>query len=539
MFRRLPVWLALAAASIFGQEQTGTVDGHVMNSLTGEAIGGAIVHLIALRSTPANRAARELQATSLADGSFHFDGVAQGTYLIHAEHPGFNAPHRGNFVELTAGQSAGDEKISLAPDSTLSGTVVDDAGSPVPGARIAAIAQVTAIGQTVIEERSTADAGSTGSFTVKGLKPGNYFVVAEPPAPEEVQVPERQKQPVNPAGELVRTLFPRALSLEEATAIPITVGQSPTDVKVYLRRATTHHVRGKIAELIQDRASKIALRPRGAANSDVLGFQGVIEKNGAFDIGGVLPGEYTLQLFSHRPYRLARQNINVGAQDVNGVVLNLLSPVTLEGKVSVDSNIGTALPRVQIFVKHLDDRKTVTVNANADGAFFVNNLDPEPSLFRAQIAAHGFYVKSILLNGQDAKDHSIDLAEIGRGKLEVVLRAAAGEIDGSVTDAWSGATVGIVAVPQQIAPDAYNVVQKYSRNDGTFVISNLEPGEYRLYAIAAMEWALWQTPEFLQAVQSFGTSVEVEENQRQQVQLKEIPQETIQQAADQLGLTVE
>lgn len=538
MLRRPLVWLVLAA-SIFGQEQAGTVDGHVMNSLTGEAISGVVVHLITLRSTVGNRATRELQTTSLADGSFHLDGVTQGTYLLHAEHPGFNSVHRGNFIELTAGQSAGDERVLLAPDSTLSGTVLDDAGSPVPGARIVAIAQVTAIGQTIIQERSTTDAGSTGSFTLQGLRPGNYFVVAEPPAPEEVQAPQQQKQPASPAGELVRTLFPRALSMEEATAIPITVGQSPADVKVYLRRAATHHVRGKIAEPIQDKDLRIALRPRGAANSEVLGFQGVIEKNGTFDIGGALPGEYTLQLLSHRPYRLARQNINIGTQDVDGVILNLLSPVTLEGKVSVDSDIGTALPRVQVFVKHLDDRKTVSVNVNTDGALFISNLDPEPSLFRAQVATAGFYVKSILLNGQDAKDHSIDLADIGHGKLDVVLRAAAGEIDGSVPDAGNGATVGIVAVPQRVASDAYNVVQKYSRNDGTFVISNLEPGEYRLYAIAAMESALWQTPEFLQAVQSFGTTVEVEENQRQQVQLKEIPPETIQQAADQLGLTVE
>jgi hypothetical protein len=524
---------------MFAQEQTGTIDGHVMNSLTGEAISGAIVHAITLRSTARNRAMRELQATSLADGSFHFDGVGQGSYLIRAEHAGFNSLHRGIFVELTAGQPAGDEKILLAPDSTLSGAVLDEAGAPVPGARVVAIAQVTGIGQKMIEERSTADAGSSGSFTLKGLKPGNYFLVAEPPDPKQAES-QKHKQAPNPAGELVRTLYPRALSLEEATAIPVMVGQSPADATIYMRRATTHHVSGKIAEPVQDRDLKAALRPRGAGNSDVLGFQGAVEKNGTFDISGVLPGDYTLQLSSNnRPYRLARQNISVGVEDVQGVVLNLLSPVTLEGKVSIESDIGVTMPRVRISVKHLEDRKTVMVNVNTDGTFFISSLDPEPSLFRAQVATPGFYVKSILLNGQDAKNRPVDLSDIGRGKVEVVLRAAAGEIDGKVPDAANGTTVGIVAVPQQIAPDAYNVVQQYSRPDGTFAISNLEPGEYRLYAIAAMEWALWQTPEFLQAVQSFGTTAEVNENQRQQVQLKEIPQEAIQQAADQLGLTVE
>src|ERR1700761_7746367 len=116
----------------------------------------------------------------------------------------------------------------------------------------------------------------------------------------------------------------------------------------------------------------------------------------------------------------------------------------------------------------------------------------------------------------------IDLADVGHAKLEIVLRAAAGEIDGRVEDIGSGATIGIVAVPSQLAPDASNIVQKYSRDDGCFALPNLEPGEYRLFAVAAMQWTLWQTPEFLQAVQSYGISVTVQENQHQQVQLKEM-----------------
>jgi hypothetical protein len=539
MLRRLLVWSLLATLTALAQEQPGAVYGHVMNSITGEAIAGAIVHLLVLRSTAGNRASRELQTTSSADGSFQLDGVVPGSYLIRADHTGFSTVGRGSFIEVAPGQSTGDERILLAPNSTLTGKVLYDTGAPVAGSHVIAIAQVTAGGRTVIEQRSSTDTAPGGSFTLRDLRPGNYFVVAEPALPKEV-APEKQKPVPSDAGDLVRTLFPKALNLEEASAVPITVGQSPTDVTIYLQRAITHHVRGKVmSDLPREGELKVDLRPHGAAGSDVLNFKGTIEKNGTFDIGGVPRGDYTLQLSSRRSFPLARQEVAVGPEDLNGIGLNILSPVTLDGAISVDGGTSSALPRVQIFVKHIEDRKTLGVSANADGTFSIPNLDPEPSLFRAVVATPGFYVKSIHLNQQDVKDKPVDLSEIGHGRLEVVLRPGTGEIDGTVQDAGNGSSVGIVAVPQQLAPDASNIVQRYSRADGTFVISNLEPGTYRLYAISGMEWALWQMPEFLQAVQSLGTTVDIAENQHQQVQLKEIPQDAIQQTSNQLGLTTQ
>src|SRR4051794_10489842 len=104
MVGRSLLYLGFAAFSILGQNQTTTVDGHVMNSLTGEAIGGAIVRLIPLRSMAINRERRNQQTTSLADGTFHLDGVNPGTYFIRAEHSGFSLSRgaRSKFVDLSS-----------------------------------------------------------------------------------------------------------------------------------------------------------------------------------------------------------------------------------------------------------------------------------------------------------------------------------------------------------------------------------------------------------------------------------------------------
>jgi hypothetical protein len=298
-------------------------------------------------------------------------------------------------------------------------------------------------------------------------------------------------------------------------------------------------VRGKVSELPQGRGLKILVAPRGATNTDALAFRATLGNTGTFDIGGLLPGAYTVQLVGRRSYALARQDVDIGSSDIDGLVLNLLPPLTLDGIVTVEGGITAALPRVQIFASHLEDHGGTSANVNPDGSFVMANLDPVPSVFRVVVSTQGYYVKSVALNQQDVKDRAVDLSQGGHEKLEILIRAGAGEIDGSVAEAAGQATAGVVAVPLQLAPDGSNIVEKSLRTDGTFVVPNLAPGQYRLFAVAIMRWGLWLTPEFLQAVQDFGVTIEVRENQRQQVQLKEVPQETIEQTAEQLGLTAE
>jgi hypothetical protein len=390
---------------------------------------------------------------------------------------------------------------------------------------------VTRGGRTVVEQRAMTDSDQAGGYTIKDLRPGNYILAARPPARQEGQAATE--------GELVLTMFPRALDMTAATTVPIAAGQSPSDLTIYLRRALTHQIRGKVSEVPAERGLQIYVTPRGTSTTDALAVQAALNKDGTFDAAGLLPGAYTVQLVGRRAHPLGRQDVDVAASDIDGIVLNPSSPVTIDGTVTVDGGTSTALPRVRIFVSHLDDHANSSANVSTDGSFVMTNLDPEPSLFRVAVSTAGFYVKSVLLNQQDAKDRAIDLTDSGHAKLEIVLRQGAGEIDASLSEDAAGASIGIVVVPHQVAPDGSNIVLKYARADGTFAAPNLAPGEYFLYAVAGLQSGLWQTPEFLEAMRNLGTPVTVAENQRQQVQLKEVAPDVIDQTAEQLGLTVE
>lgn len=542
------IWIAFVVFASACKAQTGTVDGRVTNSVTGEPIAGATIHLVPLRRVAGGRASGILDTVSRGDGTYQFDEVSSGTYVVRAEHTGFTylaSATKTKFIEVAPGESAGDESILLTPNAVLRGTVLDDAGSPVPGAHLLAITQVTSGGQKSVQVRSTADSAATGAFTLNDLSPGNYFVQAQPPVPTPEQPPDKaadkpQKAVAQDAGELVRTFYPRAFQLEDATPVAVTAGQAVPDVTITLRRAFTHSIRGHIAAQTSEQGLHIVVVPQGLRNADALGMAATVSADGKFEADHLPQGSYTVELLGRRRSRLlSRENVEVGAGDVSGIILNSLTPITLEGTVSVEGEAAPVLSRVGIVVRYLAGAGESRVNVNADGSFVMSNLSSESAVLRASVGSTGLYVKSIRLNQQEIKDRAVDLSEMGRGKIEIVLGTGAGEIDGHVTDAGAGATVGIIAVPSPIAPDASNVVRRYSRNDGTFAIANLEPGDYRLYAVASMQWALWQTPEFLQAIQMLGTVVHVDENQHLAADLKEISAEAIEQTADQLGLTIE
>ena len=90
--------LTLVAAMLPAQKpapKPGTVDGIVINSVTGEPIKKANVSL-----------GGKYTATTDAAGRFHFDNVASGAYAIGAEKDGFQAPNLGRGAAGNRGRGA-------------------------------------------------------------------------------------------------------------------------------------------------------------------------------------------------------------------------------------------------------------------------------------------------------------------------------------------------------------------------------------------------------------------------------------------------
>jgi hypothetical protein len=225
-------WLPIAFCVLAIEAQTvatqpGSIGGRVTNSVTGDLIPGVAVRLLPLRYAGDN--APQLQTNSQSDGSFHFDSVPPGIYVVLAERDGF-VPNQSNavshMVPVQPGQTVGDVAVQLTPQGTIAGKVVDDEGKPVPGANVRALSKS--------QRGSTATTGVSGNFQLLKLMPGDYYIWADPLAQAQ--------------DGFVRTIYPHSLNFDDAATIPVTAGQTTSEITIRLRQAATYHIKGKISE---------------------------------------------------------------------------------------------------------------------------------------------------------------------------------------------------------------------------------------------------------------------------------------------------
>jgi RNA polymerase sigma factor (sigma-70 family) len=100
------------------------------------------------------------------DGGFTFSGIAPGTYGVVAR-AGSSIGRAARRVVVTAANPATDVVIEVSRGAELSGTVADDAGRPIPGARVRAGTSLAVL------------ARRDGSFDIEGLGQGRHIVSAE------------------------------------------------------------------------------------------------------------------------------------------------------------------------------------------------------------------------------------------------------------------------------------------------------------------------------------------------------------------------
>jgi Carboxypeptidase regulatory-like domain len=522
------VLVLLYAAALHAQTnpvQTGGVNGRVANSVTGDLVPGATVKLIPLRYT--GEQTLQLQTSSQADGGFHLDSVPVGTYAATAEKEGFVANQldtRSPLITVQAGQIATDITVQVTPQGSIAGKVVDDEGKPVQGAHVRALSAKKSGSNAVSDE--------AGNFRLLKLPPGDYYVLADPP----------QKAP----GEYVRTIFPHSLSFDDASTIQVAAGQSATDIDIRMRQAATYHIRGKISDPpdgATNQKFRVTVLPKVSIDPSSLLRSVAVSPDRTFDIPGLVPGNYTLRLTGQlnrtgRANRLlARQDVELGASSVEGLVLEITPPLVLNGHVTADSQTPVNLTRVRMMAVPVEEvpRPTqVFAGVAADGSFALTNLDPGVYQIRAMTNLPGMYIKSVVFNQQDILGKDIDLSQTGAGQLEVLVRSGAAEVDGIIEPV--GVPALAVLVPESVGRDGFGVKYGYTGRGGTFSMRDLAPGRYAAYAVDRFLSGPWTNNDFLRDIANFGTRIQVDENSRQQVQLQRLPLEQVRQIAGRLGL---
>src|SRR5207248_3737528 len=174
---------APAAPSV--DTDSGLIAGRVVEASTRRPIAGVIV-------TPAEPAVRLPNPSAPtggvltnANGQFVIRGLGAGLLFLTAVKGGYvpatynqrRPGGSGQGIRLEGGQRVVDLEVRMWKHGVISGTVVDEAGDPVIGARVAALGSTFIAGRRRPVPGPTAVTDDRGMYRIAGLTPGDYAIV--------------------------------------------------------------------------------------------------------------------------------------------------------------------------------------------------------------------------------------------------------------------------------------------------------------------------------------------------------------------------
>ena len=364
-----------------------------------------------------------------------------------------------------------------------------------------------------------------GDFRLFGLKPGRYFVSAKYKAGLHIvgrgEVREDDNDDFRP--EFMPIYYPNSPDPARASTIALKAGEEITSVEILLRPVATYRIRGRVYNMVAGRRSNtgviVQLEQR---NSNITwgspDRQLNVEKtDGSFEIAGVLPGSYTLSAFwfeDGRRYQ-ARQSIEVGNADLEGVNLAIMSGITIPGRIVWDGKPSLERDELLVSIAAADSMVSFNTPARVVGGSFVLR-DVFDGTYRLRVIGQSKdgYVKSVRYGSSESLDSGFTVFRGTQSSLEVTISSRGARIQGAVMDKDNLPVTGVwvVLVPDEAHRDQSRLFQKAAPDQfGHYLLRGIAPGDYKVFSWDEVEDGAWEDPDFLRTFEDRGQKVSVEE----------------------------
>jgi hypothetical protein len=508
---RATILIALAvASSLPAQPHPATLEGSVLNSITGQPLRDAEVSL--LREGGAEQL---LSTTTSTNGAFQLNGVQPGRYVLMASRSGFeprnyaasekNAGH-GTVLNVSDGAAIKALTIRLNPMGAISGRVIDENGEPMAHVSVEAMRSTWIRGRKQLVAAGQAATDDLGEYRIFGLASGNYLIHAQ------AQV---GGQPV--AGRsfsYIPAYYPDAPRAESATPLPLAAGQLHRGIDFVLRKVRTFSVQGHIAGA--GNGAMVYLAPKAADGTvDLREKRPVGVRGGYFEIQSVIPGSYLLAAdqFGDAPAS-ARLELEINQENIRGLEFEMVRTPPIAGRVTIEGpDVKTADPAaMRIALESLQDGATI-VGAEPDpaGRFLLQGVVPGHYRITASNIPAGLYIKAIRAGDTDITRTGLDYSRgVFAAELAVILSPQGGALKGAAKNESGIAAPGVrvVAIPTEAGRQPAHAI---SDQAGHFEMRDLAPGEYRVLAFENLEPGAAEDTEFIIRVASFAGPVTIAE----------------------------
>jgi hypothetical protein len=480
-------------------------------------------------------------ATTDAQGRYEFKELPAARYSITAS--------KGSYVTLSYGQTRPFESgkplkiddgqtvekvdFSLPPGGVIAGRILDEFGEPMSDVQVAAQRYQYFQGRRRLTPAGRmAMTNDIGEFRVFGLAPGQYYLSATLRNGQMMMTDTDDRSGYAP------TYYPGTPDVQTAQKIPLGVGQMVGDLAMTLMPTRTARVSGRAVDAEGRPLAGFLMMIQRSGSGFMGSGGGQIRPDGTFSIGGVAPGEYTLQANTGPgdSAEFAAADITVAGDDLSDVQLVAMRLVTMTGRVVMDPTDALSFrpSMYRVIATPLQEMMmglSTPGNVNEDLTF---SLKTRPGLLRIGImpAAPGpggpaFTLRAVRVNGVDVIDTGIEIKPNGdMSGIEIEMTNHVAELSGAVTNARGEAVKDytVVVFPQD--RDRWGVTGvRYMKSgrpdqDGRFKIAALPPGEYAAVAVDYVEPGESSDPEFLERVRIRATPFSIGEGETKTLDLK-------------------
>ena len=510
----------------------GRISGRVVAAESGNPLARATV----LIQAPALKEQREV--TTDANGRYDAPGLPAGSYNITVSRRGYvtlaygqTRPFQpGREVEVRAGQTNDRIDFALSRGGVITGRITDQNGEPQPGVQMSALQfswqpngarrlEPTSGG---IHDRTFTD--DLGQFRLYGLMPGSYIVAAG-------AMPGLSSGPDQ--ADLGTTYFPGTTNVDEAQAVEVEMAQE-VPIHFALQPAQVARVSGTVVDSsgqpIARRSLMLATRTESSTSSRGVG---ITNSDGTFDIPGIAPGHYTVDIppapsgAGHS--ESASFPISVKGDDITGLLISTRPGATVIGRVVWEGTSPKPAATLRITLtaaEPMPPMPNLVVNANSlngnvdnGGNFRISGVQSGYVLFRPFSTRNiePWTLKSVRLHGADITDVGYNLSADLDG-VEVVMTDRQTSISGTARDARRRKVMEYIVVFVPTVLRAGVVPTRFIRTawadqKGRYHVRSLPPGTYFVAAVDSLTRDGHYNPAFQKLVRSAGTPLNIEEGE--------------------------
>ncbi len=460
--------------------------GTVVNSVTGEAVRGALVQIFF-----------NGQSSMLTgpDGKFQFDGLPFGQSNIAVRKPGFfpdqdfEPSERGQRM-ATTGPNSPPMVLKLVPEGVIYGRISEEDGEPLEGLPIALHVQSLQNGRRVWEQRSQAQTDEDGNFRIAELQPGIYFLSAGP-SRTPLAFPARLSQ--TGAQGIPVVYYPAGTDLSAAAPIAITPGKK-IELNFTISPQPFYRISGTVSGYAPGQSVNVQLR--NSAGIPLAYNSRVDSATGSFRILWVPAGAYTLQANAsneHGHFMIATMPLTVSAE-LSGLHVILLPTVNIPIQMNVISSRtdtehfsthGNYFPAYVQLVGHnggMFDARYWSQQVGAPGALSLELQGVAPGMYGVEINPNGpYYVQTALSGTTNLLDSDLSVAPGSSPQpIEITLRDDVATLSGTVSLDNKPLSATILAISEH--PSILPRIQP-TDSSGGFQLASLPPGAYKILAL--------------------------------------------------------